>query len=195
MTDKMIVPMGVIGGNQIEMVNPRLAGKVRITNPEGKVKTLSVDEFQKQVIANQDKIKDGEDVEFKSDNGKKALKIGAAVLGTAAVVAGVIYRKDIAKYIKNFTWKGFKEDIKGLGRKIKNLGKKVKNKIFGNSDLKEKRYAKCSVGKVKNDLHRHYAQTYESNILSKEARAKMIEDAKAAFRFYDAEAAMASLGK
>lgn len=136
MTDKMIVPMGVIGGNQIEMVNPRLAGKVRITNPEGKVKTLSVDEFQKQVIANQDKIKDGEDVEFKSDNGKKALKIGAAVLGTAAVVAGVIYRKDIAKYIKNFTWKGFKEDIKNMGKKIKNFGKKiargVKNLFKGN---------------------------------------------------------------
>ena len=126
MSDKMIVPMGVVGGNKIEMVNPRVAGKIRVTNPEGKVKTLSVDEFQKQVNDNKDKLVNGEDVEFESSNGKKALKIGAAAVGTAAVVAGVIYRKDIAKYVKNFTWKGFKEDIKGLGKKF---GRGVK-KLF-----------------------------------------------------------------
>ena len=128
MAIQTVGPSLLVGGNTVQMTT---RGKVQVTNPQGKVQTLSQDEFKKQVIKNADKIQNGEDFEFKSNKGKKALKIGAAIAGTAAVVAGVIYRKDIAKYIKNFTWKGFKQDLKNLGKKILNFGKKVKDKVVG----------------------------------------------------------------
>lgn len=127
MIDKVSVPFGVIGGNSVELTD--LKAKVRVTNPDGKSVKLSPDEFMKQLGANQDKLIAGEDFEFKSgkkDN--KALKIGAAVAGTAAVVAGVVYRKNISNYIKNFSFKKLGQDIKdfflGLGKKIKKVFKK-----------------------------------------------------------------------
>ncbi len=95
MADYMTIgPALAVGGNKVEMLQ---TGKILVTNPEGKTKTLTQDEFKKQVVKNADKIQSGEDFEFKKD--RKALKITGLVLGAAALVTGVIYRKDIMKFL------------------------------------------------------------------------------------------------
>lgn len=115
-----IGPALIVGGNKVEMTT---TGKVQVTNQEGKIKTLSQDQFKKQLIKNADKISNGEDVEFKKDN-KIGLIAGGAV-ATAAVVTAVIYRKDIAKYMKDFSFKKLGQDIKGLWNKLKGNLKKL----------------------------------------------------------------------
>lgn len=97
-----IGPALSIGGNTVEMTTN---GKVQVTNTRGKVKTLSQDQFKKQLIKNADKIEAGQDFEFKKDH--KTAKVICAGLATAAVVTGAIYRKEIGQYIKNFSWKKF----------------------------------------------------------------------------------------
>lgn len=57
-----IGPALSIGGNTVEMTTN---GKVQVTNTRGKVKTLSQDQFKKQLIKNADKIEAGQDFEFK----------------------------------------------------------------------------------------------------------------------------------
>lgn len=115
-----IGPALIVGGNKVEMTT---TGKVQVTNQEGKIKTLSQDQFKKQLIKNADKISNGENVEFKKDN-KIGLIAGGAV-ATAAVVTAVIYRKDIAKYMKDFSFKKLGQDIKGLWNKLKGNLKKL----------------------------------------------------------------------
>ena len=115
-----IGPALVVGGNKVEMTT---TGKVQVTNQEGKIKTLSQDQFKKQLIKNADKISNGENVEFKKDN-KIGLIAGGAV-ATAAVVTAVIYRKDIAKYMKDFSFKKLGQDIKGLWNRLKGNLKKL----------------------------------------------------------------------
>lgn len=110
MTNNMAIgPAMIIGGNEVQLNSK---GKVQITNPKGKTVTLSKDQFLKQTVKNADKIGNGEDFEYKKD--RKGLKIAGAVIGTAAVVTGVIYRKEIARYMKNFSFKKLWNDIKGL---------------------------------------------------------------------------------
>lgn len=115
-----IGPALVVGGNKVEMTTN---GKVQVTNPQGKVKTMSQDNFQKQLVKNADKISNGENVEFKKDN-KTGLIAGGAV-ATAAIVTGIIFRKDIARYMKDFSWKKLGQDIKGLFGKAKENLKKL----------------------------------------------------------------------
>lgn len=109
-----IGPAMEVGGNVVEM---RTDGKVQVTNPKGKVKTLTQDEFKKQTIKNADKIASGEDFEYKKDH--KGLKIAGAAAGTVAVSLGIIYRKEIGKYMRNFTFKKFWNDIKDLFKSTK----------------------------------------------------------------------------
>ena len=97
-----IGPALIVGGNKVELTT---TGKVQVTNQEGKIKTLSQDQFKKQLIKNADKISDGENVEFKKDS-KAGLIVGGAI-ATAAVVTAVVFRKDIAKYMKDFSFKYF----------------------------------------------------------------------------------------
>lgn len=122
-----IGPALAIGGNTVELTTK---GKVQVTNPEGKIKTLSQDEFKKQLIKNADKIENGEDFEFKSGNAKKALTIAGAAVGTAAVVAGVIYRKKVANFVKNFdvkkTWQSVKDFFSNTAKKVAKIFKKEK---------------------------------------------------------------------
>lgn len=108
-----IGPALSIGGNTVEMTTN---GKVQVTNTRGKVKTLSQDQFKKQLIKNADKIEAGQDFEFKKDH--KTAKVIGVGLATAAVVTGAIYRKEIGQYIKNFSWKKFGQDIKDLFSKV-----------------------------------------------------------------------------
>lgn len=120
MADNMTIgPALAIGGNKVEMTQQ---GKIQVTNPNGKIKTLSQDQFKKQLVKNADKIQNGEDFEFKKD--KKTLKIAAAVVATAAVVTGVIYRKEIGKYMKDFSFKKLWNDIKGLFKSKNSKGVK-----------------------------------------------------------------------
>ena len=66
MTNNMTIgPALAIGGNKVEMTQQ---GKIQVTNSQGKVKTLSQDEFKKQLIKNADNIEAGKDFEFKKDN-------------------------------------------------------------------------------------------------------------------------------
>lgn len=102
-------PAMEVGGNVVEM---RTDGKVQVTNPKGKVKTLTQDEFKKQTVKNADKIAAGEDFEYKKD--RKGLKIAGAAIGTVAISLGIIYRKEIGKYLKNFSFKKLWQDIKNL---------------------------------------------------------------------------------
>lgn len=115
-----IGPALIVGGNKVEMTT---TGKVQVTNQEGKIKTLSQDQFKKQLIKNADKISNGENVEFKKDN--KIGWIAGGAVATAAVVTAVIYRKDIAKYMKDFSFKKLGQDIKGLWNKLKGNLKKL----------------------------------------------------------------------
>lgn len=115
-----IGPALIVGGNKVEMTTN---GKVQVTNQEGKIKTLSQDQFKKQLVKNADKISNGENVEFKKDN--KAGLIAGGAVATAAVVTGIIFRKDIAKYMKDFSFKKLGQDIKGLFGKLKGNLKKL----------------------------------------------------------------------
>lgn len=48
MADNMTIgPALAIGGNKVEMTQQ---GKIQVTNPQGKIKTLSQDEFKKQLV-------------------------------------------------------------------------------------------------------------------------------------------------
>lgn len=131
MTNDLSVPVAMIGGNKVEFTNFNV--NVKVTNPKGKSVTLKPDEFVKQMADNVDKLDAGEDFEFKSNKTKKALAIGGAVVGTAAVIAGVVYRKNIADYIKNFPYKKVGQDIKefvlNAGKKIKSFFKKGDGKV------------------------------------------------------------------
>lgn len=109
-----IGPAVMVGGNEVQMTTK---GKVQVTNPKGKVVTLSQDQFQKQTLKNFDKIQNDEEFEYKKD--KKGLKIAGAAVGTAAVVTGIIYRKEITRYMKNFSIKKAWNDFKDLFKPVK----------------------------------------------------------------------------
>lgn len=109
-----IGPAVMVGGNEVQMTTK---GKVQVTNPKGKVVTLSQDQFQKQTLKNIDKLENGENFEYKKDH--KGLKIAGAAIGTAAVVTGIIYRKEIGKYMKDFSFKKLWDDIKDLFKPAK----------------------------------------------------------------------------
>ena len=115
MADNMTIgPASVIGGNKIEMTQK---GKVKITNPQGKVKTLSQDEFKKQLIQNKDKIKAEQDFEFKKDN--KNAKAAAGVAGLlVAAYAGLSLAVGKGKLTKSVAEAG--KEL-GFMSKVKNV--------------------------------------------------------------------------
>lgn len=167
-----IGPALTICGNTAEMT-PK--GKVQITNSQGKVKTLSQDQFKKQLIKNADKIQRGEDFEFKKDN-KIGLIAGGAV-ATAVIATGIVYRKDISKYLKDFSWKKLGKDIKGLFSG-------AKEKIAGLFKKKGEVPPKIGV-EYENAANLNFAKEFDAKNAPGSAymqeRTKMIEDAKAAF--------------
>lgn len=122
-----IGPAVMVGGNEVQLTTK---GKIQVTNPKGKVVTLSQDQFQKQTLKNVDKLQNGEDFEYKKDH--KALKIAGAAVGTAAVVTGIIYRKEIARYMKDFSFKKLWNDIKDLFKPVKKdkPAEKLTNTVF-----------------------------------------------------------------
>ena len=138
MANITVGPAFEVGGNTVEMTTK---GKLQITNSKGKVKTLSQDEFKKNLVKNVDKINNGEDFEFKKD--RKGLKIFGAALATAVVATSVIYRKQIAKFFKEFSFKKLYESIKnifkentppGYSKEYRNARKQNLKETFANYD-------------------------------------------------------------
>ena len=177
MADNMTIgPALAIGGNKVEMTQQ---GKIQVTNPNGKIKTLSQDQFKKQLVKNADKIQNGEDFEFKKD--KKTLKIAAAV---------VIYRKEIGKYMKDFSFKKLWNDIKGLFKSKNSKGvKDATNAVAGDTEAKAaldaKRHATYSKTEAANEAHRYHAKNAETINLTEAETKAGIADAEAAFKGYD----------
>ena len=62
MTSITIGPAIEIGGNVVEKT---IDGKFQVTNHKGKIKTLSHDEFSRNMFKNADKLDSGEEFEFK----------------------------------------------------------------------------------------------------------------------------------
>ena len=130
-----IGPVLPIGGNEVQMTTQ---GKVQVTNSQGKVKTLSQDQFKKQLVKNMDKISQGEDFEFK-DNNKKGIVAASALAVAAATIAGLglavhknvlkpvkIGKKDVmlqkaAKKVQNLAY--------DAGKKISDFAKDMKTKV------------------------------------------------------------------
>ena len=164
MSNITVGPALEIGGNTVEMTT---RGKVQVTNPKGQIKTLSQDEFRKNLVKNADKIEAGEDFEFKKD--RKGLKIAAAAVATAAVVTAAIYHKEIGKYLKDFSFKKLWKDVKGL---FTNKAKKIRA---------EKRNAKYSMQAAKNDAHRYFAKNADIINLTEAERAQKMFDSLQAF--------------
>ena len=164
MTNMVVGPALEIGGNVVEMTNK---GKVQVTNAKGNIKTLSQDEFKKNLVKNADKINLGEDFEFKKDH--KALKIAAAAIGTAAVTTAVIYRKEIGKYLKNFSFKKAWNDVKDFfTRKSKKM-------------REQKRTATYSKIEAQNDAHRYFAQNADTINLTEAERSQKVFDSLQAY--------------
>lgn len=175
-----IGPALIVGGNKVEMTTN---GKVQVTSQEGKIKTLSQDQFKKQLVKNADKISNGENVEFKKDN--KAGLIAGGAVATAAVVTGIIFRKDIAKYMKDFSFKKLGQDIKGLFGKAKDKT----THIINNKKIQAKRNATISIEKAANEAHLSHAKSVNASLAkgseTRNLRAQMIKDAKAAYENFE----------
>ena len=200
MTDNMTIgPALAIGGNKVEMTQQ---GKIQVTNPNGKIKTLSQDEFKKQLVKNADKIERGEDFEFKKDNKKAKIAAGvagllvAAYAGLSLAVGKGKLTKSVAEAGKEL---GFMAKVKNvfvsigqsgvdlwkvLTGKAAKIKDKVKDKLTGKSkELQEKRYATYSKEQAANDAHRYYANNFEG--VSQADRDRMISDSVRAFQDYD----------
>ena len=139
MANMTVGPSLAVGGNVVEMTTK---GKIQVTNQQGKVKTLSQDEFKKQLVKNADKIENGEDFEFKSEH--KGLKIAGVVATAAALTTAVIYRKEIGKYMKDFSFSKLGKDIKKLFTSAKDKvagwfgkSKKTVSNVFDGSKAKQ----------------------------------------------------------
>lgn len=124
MAHMTVGPAVQLAGNQVQLTDN---GKFRITNSEGKVKTLSSNQFKKQILKNYDKIAAGDEVEFK-DNKKgiiAASAAGAAIIGTLAAL-GIAQKKGKLQ-IKNIA----KNDVilKRAAKKINNAAEFVGSKV------------------------------------------------------------------
>lgn len=198
MADNMTIgPALAIGGNKVEMTQQ---GKIQVTNPQGKIKTLSQDEFKKQLVKNADKIEAGQDFEFKKDNknlkaaGGVGALLTAAYVGLSVAVGKGKLTKAVAEQGKKL---GFMGQVKNVfvaigesGVKLWNAisGKaaKLKDKITGKSkELQEKRYATYSKEEAENEAHRYHAKNADTINLSQAERQTAIADAEAAFKNYD----------
>lgn len=174
MADNMTIgPALSIGGNTVQMTQK---GKVQVTNAQGKVKTLSQDQFKKQLIKNANNIETGKDFEFKKDNNKTAL-IAGGTIAAAAIATGIVYRKDITKYVKDFSWNKLKKDVKGLFSG-------AKEKISGLFKKKSKITPKIGV-EYENAVNLNFAKEFDAKNMPGSAymqeRTKMVNDARVAF--------------
>ena len=145
MTNNMTIgPALAIGGNKVEMTQQ---GKIQLTNSQGKIQTLSQDEFKKQLIKNAENIEAGKDFEFKKDNknAKIAAGIGtalaAAYVGLSVAVGKGKLTKAVAEQGKKL---GFADQVKNVFFAIGDSGVKLWKSITGKASkladkIKEKK--------------------------------------------------------
>lgn len=184
MSSNMAIPAVNIGGN---IVQPTPEGKIKVTTAKGKVKVLSQDQFEKQIKKNAENIKAGKDFEIKKEN--KTAKVIGLVTAAAAVVAGVVYRKELGKLFGKASEK-VSEAASKVAEKItgKTKKSKVKDLYTGNSY-----WVKDGQDATRTVKNQTIAQMYSDDGIkaAQAARdkdlAKMKADAQAAFKDYDAD--------
>ena len=98
------IPSDNIGGN---IVSPTADGKVKVQTAKGKTRVLTQDQFEKSILKNAENIKAGKDFEIKKSN--TTAKILGLVVAAATITAGIIFRKDIGKFIKGLKKPSFAE--------------------------------------------------------------------------------------
>ena len=184
MTNIVVGPALEIGGNTAQMTSK---GKIQITNPQGKIKTLSQDEFKRNLIKNADKINNGEDFEFKKSH--KFLKIFAAAVGTAAVASTVVYRKQISKFFKDFSFKKLWSNVKDLWSDVKKpfkqvFGKKEKSvvTVYDKQPIKTSAFDKDFENTLKTNQYRNEAQAANAHYILNEYD-KLLESNKRTHAF------------
>lgn len=132
MTNNMTIgPALAIGGNKVEMTQK---GKIKVTNPQGKVKTLSQDEFKKQLLKNADNIQAGKDFEFKKDNknAKAAVGIGGLLAAAYIGLSVAVGKKALTKAVPKAGEKlGFMGNVKNIFVAIGESGVKLWNSVAG----------------------------------------------------------------
>lgn len=116
----------IVGGNLVQLDSKN---KFRVTDKKGKTKVLTHDQFKKQVLANQEKLESGEDIKFKKPM-SDTKKVILGLLGIGAAVTGVFYRKNIAKYFKEFNAKETMNNLKNS-----ESGATIKGKINETVDV------------------------------------------------------------
>ena len=135
MTNNMTIgPALAIGGNKVEMTQQ---GKIQVTNSQGKVKTLSQDEFKKQLIKNADNIEAGKEFEFKKDNknAKVAAGIGTALAAAYVGLSIAVGKKALTKAVPKANEKlGFIGNVKNVFVAIGERGVKLWNSITGKAN-------------------------------------------------------------
>ena len=180
MSSNMAIPAVNIGGN---IVQPTPEGKIKVTTAKAKVKVLSQDQFEKQIKKNAENIKAGKDFEIKKDN--QALKVGGLLAGAAAIVAGVIYRKDLAKLFKK------------AGDQVSEAATKVVDKVKG-SKTNAKRYNDTLTAAEKHELNlaKSKVNEFSNEAIQNAQKARNAElkamkaDAEAVFKNYDPDKAL-----
>uniref|UniRef100_UPI004026EF28 hypothetical protein n=1 Tax=Candidatus Scatousia sp. TaxID=3085663 RepID=UPI004026EF28 len=183
MSSNMAIPAVNIGGN---IVQPTPEGKIQVTTAKGKVKVLSQDQFVKQIKKNEENIKAGKDFEIKKDN--PTAKVLGFAAAAAAIVAGVVYRKDLAKLFKS------------AGEKISDAASNVAEKLTGKKQ-KTKRYTYGLTAAEKQQVQAAKAHVNEfsneaidaAKAARKTELAEMKKDAQAVFKDYDADKALNDL--
>lgn len=168
----MAIPAVNIGGN---IVQPTPEGKIQVTTAKGKVKVLSQDQFVKQIKKNEENIKAGKDFEIKKDN--TTAKVLGFAAAAAAIVAGVVYRKDLAKLFKS------------AGEKISGKKQKAKRYTYGltAAEKQQVQAAKAHVDEFSNEA------IDAAKAARKTELAEMKKDAQAVFKDYDADKALKDL--
>lgn len=179
MSSNMAIQPANIGGN---IVQPTPDGKFKVTTAKGKEKVLTKDQFVKQLIKNEENIKSEKAFEIKKGTSPLAKAVGF-IAAAGAIVAAVVYRKNIANFFKK-SGEAIKEAVTG----------KSKNKV---QDLFiDKHYLSADTKQIKNST---IAQMYSDDGIkaAEAARAKtltsMKADAEAAFANYDGEAVIKGL--
>ncbi len=116
----------VVGGNLVQIDNKN---RYHVTDKNGKTKVLTRDQFEKNIVQNEDKLHSGEDIKFKKPMSffSKAM---LTLLGAGAI-AGIIYRKDILKFFKSSQTKEVIDNLVNSesGQKIKKTGETIKDTV------------------------------------------------------------------
>ena len=180
MSSNMAIPAVNIGGN---IVQPTPEGKIKVTTAKGKVKVLSQDQFVKQIKKNEQNIKDGKDFEIKKDN--TTAKIIGLAAATAAVVTGVVYRKELAKLFKS------------AGEKVTEATTKLADKVKGKG-TNAKRYNDTLTAAEKNQLNlaKNHVEEFSNEAIEAAQKTRSAElatmraDAEAVFKNYDPDKAL-----